>query len=145
MRDCYCERDTGIGDFEEQDSGNTHLNEQRTRMSHRRSGCSATLFSYCAGMTIISEAKSPIYQKPSMAHRETWHRRVLRQLIRLTQVSEFYRYDALNILSQMRLDVKNIRSVVHHKDKLLKCSQKGLKRTTHWAMYYFRNPNSNVP
>ena len=61
-----------------------------------------------------------------MAHRETWHRRVLRQLIRLTvfknpqQVSELYRYDALNILSQMRLDVKNIRSVVHHKDKLLK-------------------------
>ena len=86
-----------------------------------------------------------------MAHKETWHRRVLRQLIRLTvfknpqQVSELYRYDALNILSQMRLDVKNIRSVVHHKDKLLKCSQKGLKRTTHWAMYYFRNPDSNVP
>ena len=34
MRDCYCERDTEIGDFEEQDSGNTRLNEQRTRMSH---------------------------------------------------------------------------------------------------------------
>ena len=34
MRDCYCERHTGIGDFEEQDSGNTRLNEQRTRMSH---------------------------------------------------------------------------------------------------------------
>ena len=27
MRDCYHERDTGIGDFEEQDSGNNHLNE----------------------------------------------------------------------------------------------------------------------
>ena len=33
MRDCYYERDTGIGDFEERDSGNNHLNEPRTRMS----------------------------------------------------------------------------------------------------------------
>ena len=38
----------------------------------RRSGCTATLFSYCAGMKITSEAKFPIYQKPSMAHRVTW-------------------------------------------------------------------------
>ena len=27
MRDSYYERDTGIGDFEERDSGNNHLNE----------------------------------------------------------------------------------------------------------------------
>ena len=27
MRDCYHERDTGIGDFGERDSGNNHLNE----------------------------------------------------------------------------------------------------------------------
>ena len=32
MRDCYYERDTGIGDFEERDSGNNHLNEPRTGM-----------------------------------------------------------------------------------------------------------------
>ena len=37
----------------------------------RRPGCSATLFSYCAGMKIISEAKLPINQKSSMSHRET--------------------------------------------------------------------------
>ena len=33
MRDSYYERETGIGDFEEQDSGNNHLNEPRTGMS----------------------------------------------------------------------------------------------------------------
>ena len=33
MRDCYYERDTGIGDFEERDSENNHLNESRTGMS----------------------------------------------------------------------------------------------------------------
>ena len=84
MRDCYYERDTGIGDFEVRDSGNNHLNELRTGMSvdenekHQakrlRSGC------YCAGMKIISEAKLPIYQKSSMAHRATRHVRLLRQL-----------------------------------------------------------------
>ena len=33
MQDCYYERDTEIGDSEEQDSGNNHLNEPRTGMS----------------------------------------------------------------------------------------------------------------
>ena len=33
MQDCYYERDTEIGDSEEQDSGNNHLNERRTGMS----------------------------------------------------------------------------------------------------------------
>ena len=33
MRDSYYERDTGIGDFEERHSGNSHLNEPRTGMS----------------------------------------------------------------------------------------------------------------
>ena len=33
MRDCYHEWDLGIGDFEERDSGNNHLNESRTGMS----------------------------------------------------------------------------------------------------------------
>ena len=33
MRDCSCERDTGIGNFEERDSGNNHLDEPRTGMS----------------------------------------------------------------------------------------------------------------
>ena len=29
MQDCYYERDTEMGDSEEQDSGNNHLNEPR--------------------------------------------------------------------------------------------------------------------
>ena len=33
MRDCYHERDSGIGHFEERDSGNNHLNEPKTGMS----------------------------------------------------------------------------------------------------------------
>ena len=33
MRDCYYERDTGIGDFEERDSGNNHLSKAKTGMS----------------------------------------------------------------------------------------------------------------
>ena len=33
MRDCYYERDAGISNFEERDSGNNHLNEPRTGMS----------------------------------------------------------------------------------------------------------------
>ena len=33
MRDCYHERDSGIVDFEERDSGNNHLNEPKTGMS----------------------------------------------------------------------------------------------------------------
>ena len=33
MRDCYYEWNTGIGDSEEQDSGNNHLNEPSTGMS----------------------------------------------------------------------------------------------------------------
>ena len=35
----------------------------------------------------------------------------------LQQVSELYRYDALNLLSYFILNVKNIHSVVHQKDK----------------------------
>ena len=33
MRDGYYERDSGIGDFEGQDSGNNHLNEPRAGKS----------------------------------------------------------------------------------------------------------------
>ena len=83
--------------------------------------------------------------------RVTWHLRLLRQLICLTalknlriiKVSELYRYDALNLLSYMTQDAKNILSVVHHKDKLFmvldypsnfgNVAKRGLMRTTHWA------------
>ena len=50
----------------------------------------------------------------------------------------------------MTLDVANIHSVVHHKDPLCtvldyarnfgNAAKEGLKRTTHWAAIYFRNP-----
>ena len=60
-----------------------------------------------------------------MAHRATRHVRLLRQLKCLTasknlqQVSELYIYDALNLLSCMTLDVKNIQFIfLHHKGKL---------------------------
>ena len=33
MRDFYREQDTGIGEFEERDSGNDYLDEPRTGMS----------------------------------------------------------------------------------------------------------------
>ena len=33
MQDCYHERDSGIGDFEERDSGNNHFDGPRIGMS----------------------------------------------------------------------------------------------------------------
>ena len=50
----------------------------------RRSGLSATVFKLGAGMKILPEAKLPVYQKSSMAHRVTWYLRLLRQLKCLT-------------------------------------------------------------
>ena len=58
-----------------------------------------------------------------MAHRVTWSKtaasiKMLHGLENLQQVSKLYRYDALNQLSYLTQDVKNIHSVVYHKDKL---------------------------
>ena len=112
----------------------------------RRSGCSATPFSYCAGMKILSAAKLPSYQKSSMTHRVTWHLTVasterLNGLENLQQVSEFYRYDALNLLCCMTMAVEDIHLVVHCKDQLFTVldyprnfnypAREGLKRATH--------------
>ena len=103
----------------------SHEKHQAYRLSSIQEAV-GLLFSYCTGMKITSEAKLPIYQKSSVAHRIMWHLRLLHQLKCLTalknlqQVSELYRYDALNLLSYMTLDVKNIHSVVHHKVKLLR-------------------------
>lgn len=77
-------------------------------------------------MKITSEAKLPIYQKSSVAYRVTRHLRLLCQLKFLTtlkphqqQFLELYLYDALNLLSCMTLDAKNIQFIfLHHKDKL---------------------------
>ena len=67
------------------------------------------------------------------------------------QVSELYPYDALNLLSCMTLDVKNIQFIfLHLKDKLFTVldytrnfgnAAKESKRKAHWAVYYFTNPN----
>ena len=64
-------------------------------------------------------------------------------------------YSALNLLSCMTLDVENIHSVAHHKDPLCtvldnarnfgNAAKEGVKRTTHWAAYYFTNPKSWYP
>ena len=59
------------------------------------------------------------------------------------------------MLSCMTLDVKNIHSVVHHKDKLFtvlnyqrnfwNAAKEGVKRATHRAVYYITDPNSWYP
>ena len=66
--------------------------------------------------------------------------KMLNSLETRKRISERYQYDALNLLSCMKLDVENIHLVVHHKDQLftvLDCVRKfgnaakeGLKRTT---------------
>ena len=74
--------------------------------------------------------------------------KMLNGLENLNQVSELYRYLALNLLSCMKLDVENIDSTVHHKDQLFTVldyarnfgnAANGLKRTTHWVVYYLTN------
>ena len=76
-------------------------------------------------------------------------------LEKLQQALELHGYDALNLLSCMTLDVENMHSVVHHKDPLCtvldyarnfgNSAKEGLKRTSHWAAYYFTNPKSWYP
>ena len=63
-----------------------------------------------------------------------------------------YRYDALNLLSYMTLNMKKIKFIfLHHKDKLFavrklgNAAKEGLKRTTRWTACYFTNPNSSYP
>ena len=142
MRDCYYEQNTGISDFEERDSGNNHLNEPRTGMSvdenlwrnwssqswkapgiqalqHLRGGRAAQWH----GNENYIRSEVADLSKSSMAHRATWSKTAasiecLTTLKNLQQISALYRYDPLNLLSYMTLDVKNIHSVVHHKDKL---------------------------
>ena len=81
MRDRCYERDTGIGDFEERDSGDNHLNEPRSGMSFDENlwriwslspweapGLQALQDlrgdrAISEEMKILSEAKLPIYQK----------------------------------------------------------------------------------
>ena len=59
------------------------------------------------------------------------------------------------MLSCMTLDVKNIHSVVYHKDQLFtvlnyqrnfgNAAKEGVKRATHRAVYYITDPNSWYP
>ena len=101
----------------------SHEKHQAYSLSSIQLGCSATLFSYCARMKIISDAKCQFIKNPQWP---TMKRglRLLRQLKclaalkKLQQVSKLYQYDALNLLSYMKIDVKNIHSVGYHKDKL---------------------------
>ena len=101
----------------------SHEKHQAYRLSSIQLGCSATLFSYCARMKIISDAKCQFIKNPQWPTRKRGLR-LLRQLKclaalkKLQQVSQLYQYDALNLLSYMKIDVKNIHSVGYHKDKL---------------------------
>ena len=81
---------------------------------------------------------------------------LLKALKNFQQVSELYRYDALNWLSCMTVDLKTwVHLVVHHKDKIFKvldyprnlgnAAKEGLMGTTYWVGYYFTNPNSWYP
>ena len=103
MRDCCYERDTGtaIGDFGERDSGDNHLNEPRTGMSFNENlknlitqSMRGTRLTSSSGFkrrssdqrgnenSIRSEIAN--LSKISIAHRVTWHLRLLRQLKCLT-------------------------------------------------------------
>ena len=81
---------------------------------------------------------------------------MLNVLENLQKFSELYLYDALNLLSCMTLNGKNIQFIfLHYKYKLstvLNCPRNfgnavkdGLKRTSHWGAHYFTNPNSWYP
>ena len=50
----------------------SHEKHQAYRLSSIQEAV-GLLFSYCTGMKITSEAKLPIYQKSSVAHRIMWH------------------------------------------------------------------------
>ena len=68
-----------------------------------------------------------------------------------------YKYELFHIKKKklhMTLHVKNIHSIVHHKDKLFTVLDyprnfgnvtQGLIRTIHWAAYYLTNPNPWYP
>ena len=66
----------------------------------------------------------------------------------LQQVSELYGYDSLNLLSCMTLYSLGCESqrfaftVLNLVRNLGNAAKEGLKRTTHWAAYYFINPKS---
>ena len=122
-----------------------------------RSGCLATLFSYCAGIKLYQKwscqfIKNPQWPTGKRSLGLLRQSKFLMALKNFQQVSELYRYESLNLLNYMTLDVKNIHSVVprHHKDKLFTVLDyprnfgnvaQGLLRTTHRAAYYLTNPN----
>ena len=111
MRDCYCERDTGIGNFKRRDSGVNHFNAPRTGSPLTRIYEKADL------------RESP--KKPS-------HATTLWDRVSIPSTNVF------NLVSRMTIHVENIHSLLHllqrstlhgvklHK-KLWRCSQRRLK------------------
>ena len=61
----------------------------------------------------------------------------LAALKKLQQVSQLYQYDALNLLSYMKIDVKNIHSVGYHKDKLFTVLDYPMYTHTHTHIYIY--------
>ena len=119
----------------------------------RRSGCSATLFSYCAEKTILSEVKLSIYQKSSMACKVTWHLWLLRQLKCLTALktpSKSQNYTNMTLLTcwvawhktwriftWLCITKINLLTVLHYPRNFGNAAKEGLQKTTHLAAYYF--------
>ena len=142
MRDCFYERDTAIGYFEERNSGNDHLNEPRTVMkklifsvhekhqANRLSRIQGAVGLFSDTLELLRDNENyirgevanlpkflngPQVNKTSKTAASV---EMLNSLENLQQVSELHPYDALNLMSCKTLDVKNIKFIfLHHKDK----------------------------
>ena len=78
-----------------------------------------------------------------------------RGLEQLNEISTEFDYQSLSLLSCMTLDMENFHLVVHHKAPLCTILQysrnfgnavkESLKRTNHWAAFYYMNPKSWYP
>ena len=112
MRDCYCERDTGISNFKRRDSGVNHFNAPRTG----------------SPLTRIYE-KTDLRESPK---KPSGHATTLWDRVSIPSTNVF------NLVSRMTIHVENIHSLLHllqrstlhgvklHK-KLWRCSQRRLK------------------
>ena len=143
MRDCYYERNAGIADFEERDSGNNHFKWTENRDVRWRECMKKLIFSVYekhqarrltsiqGAVGLVSETLQPLRGNESSMRggvvslsiilRVTCYLRLLRQSKCLTDLKTFSKsqnYDTRNLLSCLALDGENIRSIVHQKDKL---------------------------
>ena len=86
MRDCYCERDTGISNFKRRDSGVNHFNAPRTG----------------SPLTRIYE-KTDLRESP----KKPSHATTLWDRVSISSTNVF------NLVSRMTIHVENIHSLLH--------------------------------